>query len=370
MTEEVVKKKRGRKPKNATEETKQTSEASQPTIADDNIQLSIVDSGDAAAAPPAKKRGRKPKGGKLISKEPENKVNIESSSNVILHLRCSMADLRDGQFDKSNIISYNPDVPPEILSYELNTKNNFSNYEDAEATQHYAYSATNDKADTTSNVCPKCNIVSESNDATDNTNMKDVNMKLKNLKINLYKNTFHDKKSACFWCTYDFDNPPCYIPKTELDDEIHGYGSFCRPECAVAFLMKENIDDSMKFERYSLLNSIYGNVYEFKNNIKPAPNPYYLLEKFYGNLSIQEYRRLLKSEHLLLVLDKPMTRVLPELYEDTDNFVMNVYGNSGTQSANSSSQSGGGQYKVKRQSEKKEGPSKNSIIQASFGLSG
>jgi hypothetical protein len=154
-------------------------------------------------------------------------------------------------------------------------------------------------------------------------NMKDINMKLKQVKINLYKNTLQDKKSACFWCTYEYDNPPCYIPKHEIDDKLYGYGSFCRPECAVAYLMKENLDDSTKFERYHLLNQIYGKVYEYKKNIKPAPNPHYLLEKFYGNLSIQEYRNLLKSHRLYLMIDKPLTRILPEYYEENDDFIIN-----------------------------------------------
>lgn len=176
----------------------------------------------------------------------------------------------------------------------------------------------------------------------------------------------NDKKSACFWCTYDFDNQACFIPKYEMDGEICGYGSFCRPECAVAYLMKENIDDSTKFERYHLLNQIYSKVYDFKKNIKPAPNPYYLLEKFYGNLSIQEYRKLLKTEHMLLVIDKPLTRILPELHEDTDDFITGIYGNSGK--ASSASQSSGGVYKVKRQSEKQQGPTKTSIMRDKFGL--
>ena len=84
--------------------------------------------------------------------------------------------------------------------------------------------------------------------------------------------------------------------------------------------MKENIDDSVKFERYHMLNQIYGKVYNYTKNIKPSPNPYYLLDKFYGNLSIQEYRKLLKSDHMLLVIDKPMTRILPELHEDNNKF--------------------------------------------------
>jgi hypothetical protein len=193
-------------------------------------------------------------------------------------------------------------------------------------------------------------------------NIKDVNTKLKKLKINLYKNNT-DKKSACFWCTYEYDNPSCYIPKYEMDMQIFGYGSFCRPECAVAFLMKENLDDSTKFERYHLLNQIYSKVYDYKKNIKPAPNPYYLLDKFYGNLSIQEYRKLLKTEHMLLVIDKPLTRILPELHEDNEDFIMNIYGGN-NQSTNTS-----GVYKVKRESEKQKGPSKKSIIKDKFGMS-
>lgn len=197
--------------------------------------------------------------------------------------------------------------------------------------------------------------------------IKDVNTKLKQLRIQLYKNEMHEKKSACFWCTYEFDNPPCYILKYEMDGTICGYGSFCRPECGVGFLMKEPIDDSTKFERYQLMNQIYGKVYGYKKNIKPAPNPYYLLDKYYGNLSIQQYRKLLKTEHMLLVIDKPLTRILPELHDDNDEFILNIYGG-GDAKSSQSRQTGGGVYKVKRQSEKKQGPTKNSIIRDKFGL--
>jgi hypothetical protein len=186
--------------------------------------------------------------------------------------------------------------------------------------------------------------------------MKDINAKL---KINLYKNNMSEKKSACFWCTYDYDSPTCYIPKYESDNGIFAYGSFCRPECAAAFLLKEGLDDSTKFERYHLLNQIYGKIYDYKKNIKPAPNPYYTLDKFYGNLSIQEYRKLLKTDHMLLTIDKPLTRTLPELHEETDEMILNV----------GSSKNSTGTYKVKRQSEKVSGPSKSNIMLTTFGIS-
>jgi hypothetical protein len=192
--------------------------------------------------------------------------------------------------------------------------------------------------------------------------LKDINIKLKDLRIQFYKNTLNDKKSNCFWCSYEFDNPACYIPRYEMDDTICGYGSFCRPECAVGYLMKESIDDSTKFERYQLLNQIYSKVYGYKKNIKPAPNPYYLLDKYYGTLSIQEYRKLLKTEHMLLIIDKPLTKILPELHEDNDEFILNIYGGVKTNASN------GGIYKVKRQSEKTQGPTKNSILKDTFGL--
>jgi hypothetical protein len=364
---EVIKKKRGRKRKDA-------------TAIPNNITIIIE---EAEPITPTnipeqtnKKRGRKPKGGKLIEKPPEKKDFIKPITNVILHLKCSINDLKEHNTTLNQIVtdplSYNPLVPPNIMTYNANNSNLFSEYKSNEVNINdkyekklFAYSEhEGEQQIINKNLCPSCSSKIETNDGeeddTDDINVKDLNMKLKKLKLQLYKNSNPDKKSACFWCTYEYDNPSCYIPKYDLDDQLYGYGSFCRPECAVAYLMKENIDDSTKFERYHLLNQMYSKIYNYKKNIKPAPNPYFLLDKFYGNLSIQEYRKLLKTEHMLLVIDKPMTRILPELHEDSEDFIMNIYG------GKSSTQSG--VYKVKKQSEKQRGPSKTSIMKENFGL--
>ena len=50
---------------------------------------------------------------------------------------------------------------------------------------------------------------------------------------------------------------------------------------------------------------------------------YYLLDKFYGNLSINEYRELLSKNRLFMVIDKPLTQVLPEIHEDNDDYIIN-----------------------------------------------
>jgi hypothetical protein len=334
----------------------------------------------------SKKRGRKPKGGKLSVKQASQIEKPPPIPNVILHLKCTFKDLHEYNAERNKLVTnplnYNADVPPEIKTYSATNLlgQSFSVYDETNgegggASRDYAYSepirtkfsaSTEQSDDAASSVqlCKDCgtNIHSELKDGT-HVQLKEVQQKLKKLKVNLYKNSMSEKKSACFWCTYEFDNQVCYIPKYEMDGVLSGYGSFCRPECAVGFLMKENIDDSSKFERYHLLNQLYGKVYEYKNNIKPAPNPYYLLDKFYGNLSIQEYRRLLNTEHILLVIDKPLSRILPELHEDTDDFVTGIYGGS-----KGAATQAGGVYKVKRQSEKQQGPSKSSIIMDKFGL--
>jgi len=342
-TEEcVVKKKRGRKPKSETQNNT------------NNITIAINETEHVP-----KKRGRKPKGGKLVLKPNNDMIETSNIANVILHLKCNLHDIKP--IDSIiNPLCYTPKVPPSILSYEEN--NNFQQYDNQQNIENVAYVNPHDN-NKIQQLCNKCltNIdgTNKANSEED-VKIKDIHQKLKELKLQLYKNTNPNIKSACFWCTYEYDNPSCYIPKYEMDHEIYGYGSFCRPECAVAFLMKENIDDSTKFERYHLLNKIYSKIYEFKNNIRPAPDPHFLLDKFYGNLSIQEYRKLLKTQHMLLVIDKPMTRMLPELHDDNDEIILNAYGNK------SSAQIGA--YKVKRQSEKTKGPSKNSIIKENFGL--
>jgi hypothetical protein len=82
------------------------------------------------------------------------------------------------------------------------------------------------------------------------------------------------------------------------------------------FLRNEPLDHSVLWERYSMINDLYGKI--FGKNIKPAPCPYYTLNKYYGNLTIQEYRKLLNNDKLLMIVDKPMSKVLPELYEDNN----------------------------------------------------
>jgi hypothetical protein len=231
--------------------------------------------------PPPKKRGRKPKGGKIIKNFADmNQNQIIKKTNVILHLKCSTQDL-----NKNN--NENGDTDPEFLNINNQTTN--VSYNEINMTEEQKIEK------------------------------KDVWEKIRQLKIKLHNNDVSDKRSNCFWCTYPFDNPPIYIPKQERNGNIEVYGCFCSPECAVAYLKKEPLDTSTLWERYALLNNVYSDIYNYENNIKPAPDPHYILDKYYGTLTIQEYRKLLNNQQLLLVVEKPLTKILPELYEENND---------------------------------------------------
>ena len=291
--------------------------------------------------PGAKKRGRKPKGGKIIVQTAPVTCQKETRQNVILHLKCSIRDLDlNGDYNSNlvnpNIESYNFSYVKNELQYELiNNQNVNTTNIDALINEEKS-----DEEECQPETCDK----------------KEIWRKLKGLEQSLHLNNISDKKSACFWCSYDFDNPPIHIPKHHIKDSYSVYGCFCTPECAVAHLMEENIDSSTKFERYSLMNHVYSKIYEYKKNIKPAPNPHYMLDRFYGPLSIQEYRALLKTERLFLIVDKPMTRILPEFHEDNDDFIIH---NKIIPSNN---------YQIKKNNNKKP-QTKTNIVNEKFGIS-
>ena len=269
-----------------------------------------------------KKRGRKPKGGKIVQNNFLSNEKKMNEPNIIMHLKCGQADIAQDIFTSS--ITYEPNISSvETFQFD-NTKTNELGYS---VIDYGVKTYNNTKENITENIIEntitldceknKNTLLSESDE------QKQIWNKLKELTYQLHTNSVSDKKSACFWCTCDFDNPMILIPKYELNKIYQCYGCFCSPECATAYLFEEPIDTSTRFERYHLLNHIYCKIYNYNKNIKPAPNPYYTLNKYYGNLSIQEYRKLLKNERLLLVVDKPLSRVLPELHEDNDDYMYN-----------------------------------------------
>jgi hypothetical protein len=281
---------------------------------------------DVVEAKVPKKRGRKPRGGKIVSKSTDiNKTQNNVETNIILHLKCNTSELEKKSFSMLNS-KYNPKISqPDPFSLNSNQKLNTLTFENINENETVSSLNNMNTFQHTNNLHkPKSsNQVKEIN-SSNSVNIKEIWKKLSNLKYQLHFNCLPDKRSSCFWCTCPFDNPAIYIPSKIRNGVYDVYGCFCSPQCAVAFLRNEQLDHSVLWERYSMINDLYGKI--FGKNIKPAPSPYYTLNKFYGNLSIQEYRKLLNNDKLLMIVDKPMSKVLPELYED-NNELPNVNNN-------------------------------------------
>ena len=346
----------------------------------------------------AKKRGRKPKGGKIITQKLEENNNQNEIPNIILHLKCSINDIKNKnsdslnteEVDKNEIQSYNnssqligSDIPPYLSKvkntcgiesnssipicndssahlFKVYTPNILSGDGLNKLTQPVAsVSGISSISNATCSITgyssneilnhrtgifndvysPDINSYNNDYDNRNNDdeydggsgtckNEREIWRKISQLKVSFHKsdickNIGGTQRSACFWCTCEFDSPAIYIPKTLTKDVYNVYGCFCSPECSAAFLMNENIDTSTKFERYHLLNLLYGKIYKYEKSIKIAPNPFYLLNKFYGNLTIQEYRKLFQSDQMIYIVNKPLTHILPELYEDNNDFLLN-----------------------------------------------
>jgi hypothetical protein len=232
--------------------------------------------------PVYKKRGRKPRGGRIVGIGDITPDNVPLKTNVILHLK-------------------------------YKKKNNESSVVETDECKIEPYSKGNE----THSTPMKLQDITESNsyECSDDIDMNIINRKITEMTQRMSLDNVSSKKSACFFCTCDFDTQPIYIPKFEINGTYHCYGCFCSPECATGSLMEESIDNSEKFDRYSLLNHIYCEIYNYKRNIAPAPSPYYTLDKYYGSLTIQQYRELLKHERILLVVDRPLTRSIPEVHD-------------------------------------------------------
>ena len=339
-----------------------------------STSTSFLTTESASASAPApvihKKRGRKPRGGKIIHENQIQKNNSPEVPNIILHLKCVLSDLKKSNEVNSNKVdNYYNDKKMEILCYNDNDQNTaFSSnpssnmvakYEnDNKNRTHYNKDVVKDEERKEENLMSSSNLNQKYDPSTfssknihptpipipvetnpsnavpfyfsdkelthgdcgldcKDTNNKEIWKKISQLKLNFHNNDARSvQRSSCFWDTCEFDTPPIYIPMSTTN----GYGCFCHPECAVAFLMNENIDTSVKFERYHLLNSIYCPIYNYNKSIKPAANPHYLLNKFYGNLTINEFRKLFQCEQVVYMVNKPLTNVLPELYEDNNDF--------------------------------------------------
>ena len=324
-----------------------------------------------------KKRGRKPKAG-FIMNSGTGLYDTSEVPNIILHLKCHLSDLKTNESISnygytpaisevesytimSNYLQSSDVCQPTNIECEDEYTDDDSDREDstfattatatATATATIAVATSTASTASTASTTAVTDTTSASTaTAIRNKSSTDHAVSVKRIeatesainvhnhrnhkeimkKINRLKYSFHNgepiqtkinHKPACFWDTCDFDGPIYYIPIMIVNGVFQVNGCYCSPECALAALLKEPLDTSTKFERLHLLHLLYGT--SSSKGFKPAPNPNYLLDKYYGNLTIHEYRALLKGPQMIHIVNKPLTHILPELYEDNNDFLVN-----------------------------------------------
>ena len=337
------------------------------TSANDNISTDLVSPNQIHKGQINKKRGRKPKAG-LILNSKGGLYDTTEVPNIILHLKCHVSDLKTNdsissyeytpaisevesymaqstylqpsdisrqknndvldEYESDDSFEMNDTIHDSLSSLPMNIENNVVNNEppthpvmdDAKTT--FALNGPEKPA----TKPKKLNTVTDASiQVMNDRNQKEIMKKIHRLKYSFHNGesiqTKMNHRPACFWDACEFDGPIYYIPIMIVNGVFQVSGCYCSPQCAVASLLKEPLDTSTKFERLHLLHLLYGA--PNSKGFKPAPNPHYLLDKFYGNLTIQEYRTLLKGPQMIHIVNKPLTHILPELYEDNNDFLVN-----------------------------------------------
>ena len=128
---------------------------------------------------------------------------------------------------------------------------------------------------------------------------------------------------ACWWCSYNFDNPPCFLPENYNNNIFYVFGCFCTFNCAIAYNL--NINDSSVWNRYSLLKKLYYTIYKEECTIAIAP-PREVFEKFGGVLKYEDYRKncnkYIKEYRFIM---PPMTSIVPLIEEgNNDHSKVNI----------------------------------------------
>lgn len=292
---DIIKKKRGRKPKNL---LNNSNIQSLTEVNDDN-----VDNTDNLETNVIKKRGRK-SNTKIINITPE--VNMDVLTTLIAHLPLKMSDIT--KVTQNPIVS-NFNINNNKINDNLEFKGIKEKDNEYKSELISSYVELNDENEICNNTlyhsknCIKCSTLE--------LKIEKLEMEIKKLKSGIINNTstfnkklyeskvqFIDKNTnewtektdiCCWWCCHQFDNVPLGIPEFINKDTYYLFGCFCSFNCMLAY--NTDINDYKIWDRQS-------NIYQMKNKIdvdnkimiQNAP-PRQTLNLFGGPLTITEYRQ-------------------------------------------------------------------------------
>lgn len=99
--------------------------------------------------------------------------------------------------------------------------------------------------------------------------------------------------AACFWCAGCFEGRPVILPTQEEGGIYTVYGNFCTLSCSLSYLLNEQVDPQVRWERQALLHRLYKQM----TPIHPAP-PREALRFFGGQLSHDQFREIVDKKQI------------------------------------------------------------------------
>jgi hypothetical protein len=235
----------------------------------------------------------------------EGNLLPEVKRPLIVHLPLQSKDISMNDMP----ITYDPHPPTEAIPYDSNADNPF--YEGVEQVENMATVAEVETASRQEMRQAITAAAAVASGSTVSNTVQESEIDYYNLKANLlvqFKESTEVKtipqtsEVACFWCCHTFTNRPVVLPVRDTGEYLQVMGNFCSPECACAYLFDMRQDSHTRWEQLALLYRIYSGACSGK--IHPAPARA-ILKLFGGNLSITEYRALLRSHKVRVDIHLP-----------------------------------------------------------------
>ncbi len=236
-----------------------------------------------------KKRGRPRKNlfFDKSSKSSEKKEITNDEKDIILHLpvflpknkktddMSDVSDSENNESDEETVLSASDDCSEDDVNYK-------KLYETL-------LKETKKKDEIIKNFSKDIKLEKNDSDAFNSDIQKDLTKHLINMKLvdnNTGKIFDQPSNVCCWWCTYNFDSSPCFIPEKFYEDKYYVFGCFCSFNCAASYNL--NMNDYKVMERYALLKKLYSQNSDKRNKLAP---PKEVLDKYGGIVSIENYRK-------------------------------------------------------------------------------
>jgi hypothetical protein len=129
-------------------------------------------------------------------------------------------------------------------------------------------------------------------------------------KINICEKT----NISCWWCTYQFDTQPLFLPDHYKNNVYHVFGNFCGFACMLAY--NENLDDYRKSVRAALIKQLYREIFNCDEMNIIAAGPREILEKFGGPMNINKFRDMSSLSSKTIKISIPPMIPLISDYEE------------------------------------------------------